>query len=235
MKALTILALFVSSSLLAKEVKVAFNLLTERLPEEKIEIVFEAYDDSSRPKEITRKELNIGLNEIAFESSVGEDNIAFEIRSSEFYEMSNWIEILKDKALETQFLFLKRQIYLEYVISENGTTFGDEGDIHKSHWVSHNMELHVMDEDFMIQQVATMFTVNYHRVTTGFGVHPTNYSGKELDSIAQAPVSGYEYKNPIIEMGNPMVFRICGYPERKETYVKLVAKEMKLEPAGSGQ
>ena len=235
MKALTIFALFMSSSLLAKEVKVAFNLLTERLPKEKIEIVFEAHDDSSPAKEITRKELSIGLNEIAFESPIDEDDIGFEIRSPEFSEVWNWIDILKDEAIETQFLFLKRQIHLEYVISENGTNFGDEGDIHKSHWVSHNMGLPVMNEDFMIHQVATMFTVNYHRVTTGFGVHPTNYSGRELDSIAQAPVSGYEYKNPIIEMGRPMVFRICGYPERKETYVKLVAKEMKLEPDGSGQ
>lgn len=233
MRILPAIALLLSCSLQAEEVKVAFNLLTERLPKEKVEIVFEAHYDSGPPKEITRKELTLGLNEIAFQSPVSEEDIGFEIRSAEFSEVWNWIDILKDEVIETQFLFLKRHIHLEYVISENGTGFGDEGDIHKSHWVSHNADLPVMSEDFMIHQVATMFTVNYHRVTTGFGVHPTDYSGKEFESIDHAPEGGYEYKNPIIEIGKPMVFRICGYPERKETYVKLIAKEMKLEQGGA--
>lgn len=235
MKAFSIIAILASCSLQAEKVKVSFNLLTERLPKEKIEIVFEAHKDSGPPKEIIRKELSLGLNEIAFESPVGENDISFTIRSAEFSVVGNWIDTLKDEAIETQFLFLKRQIHLEYVISENGATFGDKGDIHKSHWVSHNAGLPVMEEDFMIHQVATMFTVNYHRVSDGFGVHPTAYSGKDFDSITEAPTGGYKYKNPIVEIGKPMVFRICGYPERPETYVKLVAKEMKLARYASGQ
>jgi len=96
----------------AEEVEVAFNLLSERLPEEKIEIVFEAHYDSEPPKEITRKKLTLGLNEIAFQSPVSEEDIGFEIRSAEFSEVWNWIEMLKDEVIETQFLFLKRQIHV---------------------------------------------------------------------------------------------------------------------------
>lgn len=223
------------ATLQAETVKVAFNLLCERLPKEKIEIVFQGHFDRSPPKEIARKELSIGLNEIEFESSVNEEDISFDIISAEFSEVSNWLDALKDEVIETQFLFLKRKLLVEYVVSENGTAFGDEADLQKEEWIAHGARLPVMGEDFRITQVANMFTVNYHRPRNGFGLHPTDYSDQDFDAIKESPPSGYEYKNPILEVGKPLVFKIYGHPERSETYVKIIAKEMKLEPAGTGQ
>lgn len=62
MRILPAIAFLCLCSLQAEEIEVTFNLLTERIPDEKIEIIFEAHYESGPPKEITRKELTLGNN-----------------------------------------------------------------------------------------------------------------------------------------------------------------------------